>query len=1154
MASLDKRMEAIAELYESERHYLRDLGLWIDMIKGSILGASSLALNRKYAYFASILSHSTAIYDLHVKILCRLREKNASVLKQNRIQDTGIHNRHEDGLQDLDMELLRQASTGKGGLEYYSVYATMLDSFLCYVKYFEDLPKVEYYFKKLMFTDKYFGDIVKDYMTNNNMTDLGINHFIYRPSTKISRYPIFFKAIAKRESDPLKKKEYEDVQRGFDRLIKHLEGIFTDRKAQFETFVLSYRLVFGDEVRNKFSLGLVYKKNKLMLTKKIIVKKDKLKPASYKDVYLFNRMILICLTTENEFDNVIIDDDPIFLSKLYLVKSGVDDFAPNENLEMLYPLFLVQKENKSIKALYFSDDTNREVFYKSVQSAIKSVRGCMDRDIRIEVLRHEEDLNCVCKPESGRNAFISSYGMSRHRSMESSGRSGYTEYNMDDQKSGKHSSDNASKERSSDAKLSGMNSGHNEGESRQHESESSGSVVFGTDSICDSTISSGNQESDKNRERSMDSEYEDRSDSLPLQGISGCAYSSQVEFDRSSSLDGDASSQIEYNFDRFGDEDDVPSDVSSASSKTYLDIFPEDTNRTSDINTSSESSVEMRSRESGGFCGEIFKHTTISLSQMSIKHSYQYGRVTRNRSMIIYSNKNGIFRVLHREQVKEEQSEDAADLKIHGNPAQRIFYDPDLELLMFQSGEYAYVSGFHADSASLEPQEINTTIRSIFYGKLNETAYIALVTNEEYSFSIIHLLKVEYDHGSSLLEIKVVRKLYVGFTIFNIFFLKGRIIISCKDFELIEIDTLRTQELLEAYDASISLLLGSKDHFEARSIFKLDVNTFLLCFNGGGYLIDRTGSYKYNNVSFSWEILGEEFKIFKKWIIVVGKSYITIFEIETGKMVFMEYMPGMKVVGGTKMPLLYSRKGIYLIDFGNTFRDEYKRHGIYDLGRVEKGKETSHTMSACSSNLVEAMSSGCVVSGVYGHKPVLEEDESINAAIDSFFFHSFSSQSLISTSSRWSSIAMEHSCPDDSDKKVPRPCSDAISSKCCSTPKTGMKRSWSRHKEYVPRSAESSRSLPPDRASGFRRSESQGPRLSSQGGAPRSFKMRPRGDYKVTIAPPHFQHDLVPKARERKMKVLRKYSKKKRKAWRERNLTDGKIDEMDIIDKYCGSD
>lgn len=1222
MISSDKRMEAIAELYESERYYLKDLDIWIGMIRNNILGVNNLSPGGKYSSCSSILSHITVIYDLHMEIFQKLKEKNISVLKQNRIKQStsSLYGKSTESAESIhqspDMFLLRQASTDKGDLEYYSIYSSLFSSFSCYLKYFENLPKSEYYFKKLMFTDEYFGKIVRNYMKDNNVMDLGINHFMYRPSAKISRYPIFFNAIAKQETDPQKKKEYEKVSGSFDQLIKHLESVFNNRKAQFDTFILSYRFVFSNEVSNKFSLGLIYKKNRLISSRKIIVKKDRLKPASYKDVYLFNRMILICLTSESEFENIVIDDDPIFLSKLYLVKRGIDGFAPNENLEMLYPLFLVQKKNKSIKALYFSDETNREIFYKSARQAIRQVRGSMDKNIKItEILRHKEGFKCVCKPESGRNSFISSYGGDDQQDSDESSKYGeYSEYHINNQEEGKDGDYvyagkdiNTNSRDTTNVKISSSNTreissgrhdSHSESGDRQssHATDSEDSIVF--DGFIDSHIPGRKHDSvvrpdntavtdslsredagSGNVQKYVDSECE-KSDFQPLQEISDDMDSNQIYFDGLDTLNRSSSNHIEYNFDNFGAEDDMPSDASSISSKTYFDIFPEETDEVFDVrSTQSSSSTQTEYKKKSGFFSEIFKNAAMPLNQINVECSYRYEKILRNRLMLIYSNMNGIFRALNREQTREGPDsgvEDAGgDAKIHDEPAEKILYDPDLELLIFHSGDYAYVSGFHVNSVKLEPQRINTTIKGFFYGKFKGTAYIALVTNEEYSFSIIHLLKVEYNRELSLLEIKVVRKLYVGFTIFNISFLKGRIIISCKDFEVIEIDTLRTQELLEVYDTSISLLLGSKEYFLARSIFKLDINTFLLCFNGGGYLIDRTGRYKHSNVSFSWEILGEEFKVFRKWIIVVGRSYVTIFEMETGKMIFMEYMPGMRLVEGAQTPLIYSEKSVYLVDFGESCKDEYEKHKIYSFGNIP---ESNKTVSQCSGmregRTVGRSPSETEVSGAHDLKTGSGVEASVGEAIDNLFFQSFSSQSLRSApSTNWDSTMPEHNNPvvigvsETSMKKGPKSCDETTSSGNAAsnyhtTHKVDLKKFRELYKKYTPSNtggaADICLSPLEDAPLLSRKPISQRSRRLlheisyDQNDSQRSFKLEPRGNYKVCMPQSSSLSGLVQKARERKMKTLKKYGEKKRKMWRERNLErrNGKIDEMDIIDKY----
>ncbi|ELA41067.1 uncharacterized protein VICG_01860 [Vittaforma corneae ATCC 50505] len=355
-------------------------------------------------------------------------------------------------------------------------------------------------------------------------------------------------------------------------------------------------------------------------------------------------------------------------------------------------------------------------------------------------------------------------------------------------------------------------------------------------------------------------------------------------------------SNNDFNFYRFGEEERViRPDEYIETRLSYSDIFGSESIAVEPSNTpvSVLDNEEMipKQNKMHGFWSELCGHSVLTLNNIEIPNDFRIERTRRNRRMSLYSTKEGIFK-----------SFEGREKRIFQKAASKVFYDCEYELIIFICDDYLHLGQFHVDMDEIQPEVFNKTIKNFFYGKYGEIAYVALVSMEEFTFSVIHLLSVTFNRDKPVLNIEVVRKLYVGFTIFNIFFLEGRIIISCKDFEIIEIDTLRTQELLEVYDTTLSLLLESKEYFHAKSLFKLENNLFLLCFDGGGYIVDKTGRYREENVTYDWEVMGEEFCVYDKWIVVLGMSYLTVFEIETGKMVFQEYIPGVKLAQGCKVP------------------------------------------------------------------------------------------------------------------------------------------------------------------------------------------------------------------------------------------------------------
>ncbi|ELA41066.1 uncharacterized protein VICG_01859 [Vittaforma corneae ATCC 50505] len=403
MTNCHKRIEALAELYESERSYINDLVLWEDLLRTSFIGATTFE-SAQYTIVDTIMKDSERIKGKHLSMFIELKQKNQEALGHATLKHQGPVT--SDMISELENfpEELKQVEDMK--LEYFSVFERLAEDNECYIKYTQNLPRAEYEFERLMATDKRFNRSVTDFLINHDLIDLGIRNFFYRPSVKISRYPILLKAIAKHESDQEKQRRYFQLIRTMDNLAKKIDWEYKIRSEFFTTFMLAYRLVYNENIKSKFSLGLIYKKTKLIKEGKLIVKKSKLDPASYKHVFIFNRVILICLSIDGPYQNIIIDDDPIFLSRAYMLKN-VEGFAAGENLGELYPIFIAQRENRSIKAFYFEDESTRDLYYYKINRAIQTIKKDMNVGIGIKkVADFKDELLCYCKPETSQGNFI----------------------------------------------------------------------------------------------------------------------------------------------------------------------------------------------------------------------------------------------------------------------------------------------------------------------------------------------------------------------------------------------------------------------------------------------------------------------------------------------------------------------------------------------------------------------------------------------------------------------------------------------------------------------------------------------------------------------------------------------------------------------------
>ncbi|KAM0679577.1 RHO1 GDP-GTP exchange protein 2 [Glugoides intestinalis] len=805
MPNFKKKIEALAELYESEKSYIADLAIWKELLDACTDGRS------KSSMAENLLQIIESIKKTHTSIVEKMKKRNIDAAIE---ADKKFSFDNKNDTDEFPMLLKAHKETT---IEYFSVFSLLLENQKSYVGYIQILPRVEYEFEKMMHTSQCFSSIVNNFLINNDIVDLGAKNFLYRPSMKISRYPILIKAIAKNETNKKMQQKYIELIVKMDLLAKTIDSEYRKRAASFETFLLSYRLVYSKHIKNRFSLGLAYKKTKLIKEGKLIVKKNKLEPASYKQILIFNNVILICLTIDEPHKSIIIDDEPIFLSKVHILKN-IDGFAQGENLGGLFPLFLVQKEHRLIKALYFEDESTRNLYFMKIDRAIQELNAGIDQNIKIKKLESfDDDILCYCKAQKNNGNFL-------------------------------------------------VRPGDQENEEQANREE----------------------ETFSERSRSMDK-------------------SSQTSTGTTIDSDSESIENTIFDFTTFGDEVEISTEVRyTPSNLTYNEVFTNE--EYEEASTSTIESLESRRKienEAIGICFYLCKSDNLPLHDIKIRNEFDIARIERNKRISVYSTKKGLFKEVN-----------GVKSKIFTKSSTKIIYDANYELVMFLCEDLLYFAQLHADTEALEPKIFNITIENFFYGKKDDISYVALVSRGVLASTAIHILSISVQKNERILTLSICRKLYVGFAIFNMFFLNGRIIIAYKDFEIIEIDTLRTQELLESYDSILSLVAESKYCSTANSIFKIDKNTFLLCFDGGGHLIDRNGNFRKENVSYNWEMLGKEFCVYEKWILVAGNAYISAFEIETGKLVFNRYLLGAKFVYGSKKPLIYTDNELYTIDFG----------------------------------------------------------------------------------------------------------------------------------------------------------------------------------------------------------------------------------------------
>ncbi|ORD97548.1 hypothetical protein HERIO_560 [Hepatospora eriocheir] len=755
MSDNKKRIQALAEVFESERAYIRDIKFWGVDFKKHILNGNKLNTQMKYILNNLVFLNMHEILEMHLEMFDIMKKKNVVAAEKCGTKTT------KDMIQKDDFILAKDGSLNVPKLEYVSLFEDFFEKMkVLYLKYTSELPRAIIELKKAMFYNSEFATDVKKFLKSNKAA-LGITNYQIRPPDKVIRYPLLLRAIAKREPNEELKNRYLEMALNLKNFVKILDQNFRLKFLSLEIYNLINRIKFKNDV-DSYPLNLIYKSTNVLKDVKLVAKTSKLDPASFKQIMLFNNYMLICTVTDNPFKALEVLTKPLFYSKLTLIRKRYKEFEKAEELGSYHPLYLVNKETRDVKSLYFTNIFSRDSFHNYLMKLIVSIKSCL----------------------------IDKYGLEQY-----------------------YESDNVFK------------------------------TVFYIDNQIEEVIN-------------IDIKVNEES----------------INVDELSTID-------------------------SSSSEEWSEIIVKKEETTEIINVLNDDNKK------GNWCTNCFKmpiNRTDEIDESNLKFDKPNLRKQIN-SMELYSVKEGLF-------IKKNHTLE----KISDFSPKKILYDSDNQLLYLLVNDTLYISVFNMN-IELNFKRVNIKVKDIFTGKLNNKECIAITKQSDFNFVLIFLLEVVAKDNCNQLIMN--RKLYVGYDIYDITFLTQRIVISCKDFINIDIDRLKSQALLEGYDLVTSIVLKNVGIMNARQIFKINEETFLLCFDKTGFYVDKLGCIKNTEVLFSWEVPIKYFKIYKDVLICLSDHYIQLFNLSNGKLVTLLVKSNCRFVSGTVIPYIYTENVIYKLEY-----------------------------------------------------------------------------------------------------------------------------------------------------------------------------------------------------------------------------------------------
>ncbi|KAK9729384.1 RHO1 GDP-GTP exchange protein 2 [Basidiobolus ranarum] len=131
---------------------------------------------------------------------------------------------------------------------------------------------------------------------------------------------------------------------------------------------------------------------------------------------------------------------------------------------------------------------------------------------------------------------------------------------------------------------------------------------------------------------------------------------------------------------------------------------------------------------------------------------------------------------------------------------------------------------------------------------------------------------------------KVYKEFYIPTESSSVHFLKSKLCVGCtKGFEIVDLESLNTQDLLDPADENLSFVL-KRENIRPVSIFRIRDGDFLLCYDEFAFYVNKNGRRSRPNFIINWEGSPSAFALQYPYAIAFDPSFIEIRHIETGEL------------------------------------------------------------------------------------------------------------------------------------------------------------------------------------------------------------------------------------------------------------------------------
>ncbi|KAG0438179.1 hypothetical protein DMUE_3248 [Dictyocoela muelleri] len=374
-----KRLEALAEIFESEKSYIKDLSIWNNEFRKTILSLDFLDVQMRYLYCEHIFMNLEQILDMHNHIV---KEIDKKITEES--EKAGIAHQPLDKIKIND----HNANVVYRNLDFSDVYIKNFPNFSSYRIYAQNLPYSDFFINKIITNNLQLKKDFEDFMSQRRLESLGYSHFLYRPTQKLPRYPLLFKAVKKNEENTGIINKIDCIITKFGEISKEVDLTYGTVSNEFKVYKLNYELSYSSIINNKIPLALYSKNRQILKEIDAYVQYEQIKEPKICRIIILDHILLICDTEKRkhlEYKKII--TEPFILYK-YKVVSEINGYRPpNSYFSNLSSLFLVGRIDQDILTMFFENEKQKTVIYKILDSAIANTRAKIDPSIKIVKLK-----------------------------------------------------------------------------------------------------------------------------------------------------------------------------------------------------------------------------------------------------------------------------------------------------------------------------------------------------------------------------------------------------------------------------------------------------------------------------------------------------------------------------------------------------------------------------------------------------------------------------------------------------------------------------------------------------------------------------------------------------------------------------------------------